>query len=152
MSDRYRFIDLDEQPFVVLIDTYGTAEIIGDDAVCKAKAAAVLTVVADVLAGEHTGQCFPSADAPSHSRSIEPLHTHASTLDAAARVWTDGTGHAWDLSLSWGDASGRAWSWRGILDSRGAPLMRSADDAEVRTLDVLRVESGPISPLSGGAA
>ncbi|MGW2708655.1 phiSA1p31-related protein [Streptomyces sp. NPDC001356] len=152
--DRHRIVDFTEHPLVVLIDTEGGAEIVGDDQVCKLKAAAVLRVVADVLASEHEqGQCRPPTRTPQWRRPAEPLIPHVSTLDRGRSLWTDGTGHVWDLSVPWGDAYGRSWRWTGDMDrTSGAPLMATEYRAEQQPLDVLRATFGPIAPLPGGAA
>lgn len=149
--DRHRIVDFTEHPFVVLVGVDGSAEIVGDDQVCKLKAAAVLRVVADVLANEHTqGPCTPPDRTPRWQRPDEPLMPHAGTLDRAARLWTDGTGHVWDLALAWRDAAGSTWSWAGRLDREGAPLMQSDDWPEVQPLDALRSLRGPMAPVSRG--
>ncbi|MGW7197511.1 phiSA1p31-related protein [Streptomyces chryseus] len=152
--DRFMFVDRDENPLVFLIDAHGDVEVHGDDRVCKLRAAAILRYVAAQFIAEHPrGACTPQPDAQGY-RPGEPLHSHAGTLDRDRKVWTDGTGHAWNLSLPWGDVDDRAWLWGGVLDSRGAPLMRTdaEGDGEVQPLDVVRSLYGPIAPLSGGAA
>jgi hypothetical protein len=152
--DRHRIVDFTEHPFVVLVGTDGSAEVVGDDQVCKLKAAAVLRVLADVLANEHPqAPCLPPARTPRWQRPDEPLMPHAGTLDRDAQLWTDGTGHVWNLALPWQDAAGSTWLWYGSLDGQGAPLMRSNDWPEPQPLDALRAVRGPISPVyRGGAA
>jgi hypothetical protein len=156
MSDifsRHRIIDFTEHPFVILVDTSGGAEIHGDDQVCKIKAATVLRVIADMLANEHPhGPCGPSERTPRWTRPDEPLHSNAGSLDRSAQVWTDGTGHAWDLSMPWQDAAGSTWLWYGSLDGQGAPLMRSNDHPTPEPLDALRALRGPIAPVHRGGA
>ena len=154
MFDRHRIVDVTEHPFVVLVATDGSAVIVGEDQICKLKAAAVLRVLSDVLASEHPqGACHPPARTPQWERPAEPLHPQASSLDRERRVWTDGTGHAWDLAVSWGDAYGRSWRWTGDLDrASGAPLMVTEYRAEAQPLDLLRAAFGPIAPLPGDAA
>jgi hypothetical protein len=152
--DRHRIVDFTEHPFVVLVDTDGNTEIVGDDQVCTLKAAAVLRALADILVSEHgKTPCTPPARVPQWKRPDEPLMPHASTLDREAQLWTDGTGHVWDLALPWQDAAGSTWLWYGSLDGQGAPLMRSNDCPDPQPLDALRALRGPLAPVyRGGAA
>ena len=153
-ADHFRFVDFTEHPLVLLVDADGNAELHGDDQQCKIRTAAILHVIADQLAAEHPlGRCRPRPAPTLWERPAEPLHSHAGTLDREARVWTDGTGHAWDLSVPWADAFGRSWRWTGELDrTSGGPLMRCEYRPETQTLDVLRALCGPIAPMLGGAA
>lgn len=153
-ADHFRFVDFTEHPFVLLIDADGNAELHGDDQVCKIKAAAILSVIARDLVAEHgPRRCAPPAEAPLWERPDEPLMPHAGTLDREAQVWTDGTGHVWNLALPWQDRAGSTWQWYGSLDGQGAPLMRSNDWPEPQPLDALRFLRGPMSPVyRGGAA
>lgn len=153
--DHFRFVDFTEHPIVLLVDAEGNAELHGDDQVCKARVASILQVIARDLVAEHEfehggGPCSPSAELGRWERPDEPLIAHGGTLDRAARLWTDGTGHVWDLALSWRDAAGSTWSWSGRLDGQGAPLMRSGDWAEAQPLDALRSLRGPMAPVSRG--
>lgn len=152
--DRHRIVDFTEHPFVVLVGADGSAEIVGDDQVCKLKGAAVLRVVADVLESEHErDRCHPPARGTQWIRPDEPLMPHAGTLDREAQLWTDGTGHVWNLALPWRDNTGSTWLWYGNLDRQGAPLMRSNDCPDPQPLDALRSLRGPMSPVyRGGAA
>ncbi|MFF3190513.1 phiSA1p31-related protein [Streptomyces misionensis] len=149
-----RLVDLTEHPLVLLVDTEGGAELIGEDTVCPIRTAALLRVIAaDLIASHPLGPCTPVPEPPTWERPAEPLYPQAGTLDRARSLWTDGTGHAWDLSVWWGDAYGRAWRWTGDLDrTSGVPMMRTEYRAEVQPLDVLRAVCGPIAPLAGGAA
>lgn len=152
--DHFRFIDQREHPFVVLLDVHGSAEILGENNVCKARAADVLRYVADVLDSEHgPGMCYPPSEPSQFGRPAEPLQVHAGTLDRERQVWTDGTGHVWDLSVPWRDNAGSTWLWYGRLDRQGAPLMWSNDWPESQPLDALRSLRGPMAPVyRGGAA
>lgn len=153
--DHFRFVDQREHPLVVLVDVHGSAEILGENTVCKARVADVLRVVADVMENEHgPGPCTPQAGpADGFGRRDEPLFPHAGTLDSERQVWTDGTGHAWDLSVPWRDNAGSTWLWYGRLDGQGAPMMRSNDWPEPQPLDSLRALRGPMAPVyRGGAA
>ncbi|WP_399142232.1 phiSA1p31-related protein [Streptomyces sp. NBUA17] len=151
--DRHRIVDFTEHPFVVLVGADGSAEIVGDDQVCKRQAARVLRVVADVLDSEHPqGRCTPTERTPQWSRPDEPLLPHAGMLDRAAQLWTDGTGHVWNLALPWQDSAGSTWLWYGSLDGQGAPLMRSNDWPEPQPLDALRSLRGPMVPVYRGGA
>lgn len=151
MTHRIRLVDFDEQPLVVLVDEDGVAEVYGDG-MCKLRAAAILRFVAAQLAAEHpAGACLPQPE-PQHDRPVEPLISHAGTLDRERRLWTDGTGHAWDLSLAWADVHERAWRWHGSLDRQGTPIMRSSDGSASEPLDVVRAVWGPLAPVIGGDA
>lgn len=158
MSDdlfaHFRLVDFHEHPFAVLVDAHGTAEIVGDDQVCKMQAATILQYVANVLIAEHgTGCCHPTPGVSGYARPAEPLHAQAGSLDRDAQLWTDGTGHVWDLSMPWQDNAGSTWQWYGSLDGQGAPLMRSNDWPEPQPLDALRYLRGPMVPVyRGGAA
>ncbi|WP_125262348.1 phiSA1p31-related protein [Streptomyces alboflavus] len=149
----FRFVDLDEQALVVLVERDGSYEV-QNPALCNRFAAALLRGIAEQLDASHPPHpCTPGDGAePHHERPAEPLISHAGTLDRERKMWTDGTGHAWDLSLPWTDAADRSWRWHGSLDRQGTPIMRSGDGAEVQPLDVVRALWGPIAPLSGGAA
>jgi hypothetical protein len=148
-----RFVDFTEHPFVLLVDVHGNAELHGDGQVCKLRAAALLRVIANDLAAEHPlGACTPEPDAEPWERPAESLHSQFGTLDAERALWTDGTGHVWNLSIPWGDAFGRSWRWHGVVDPlSGAPMMRCEYRFEAQPLDLLRALYGPIAPLSGGA-
>ncbi|MGW1587285.1 phiSA1p31-related protein [Streptomyces sp. NPDC002386] len=148
-----RLVDFTETPLVLLIDRDGNATLFGEESFCAIRTAAVLQVIArDLLAAHPLGRCRPVAEPTVWERPAEPLIPQAGTLDRERRVWTDGTGHAWDLAAVWGDVDDREWRWHGSLDGQGAPLMRSADGREVEPLDVVRALYGPIAPVAGGAA
>ena len=149
-----RLVDFTEHPLVLLVDTEGNAELIGEDTICPIRTAALLRVIAnDLIASHPLGRCTPSAEAPTWSRPAEPLIPQAGTLDRARSLWTDGTGHVWDLSVPWADAFGRAWQWTGQLDrTSGTPMMRCEYRPDTQPLDVLRAVCGPIAPMPGGAA
>ncbi|MEW1867003.1 phiSA1p31-related protein [Streptomyces caelestis] len=151
--DQHRIVDFTEHPFVVLIGVDGGAEIVGDDQVCKRQAARVLRILADVLESEHpNGPCHPAARTPQWTRPDEPLMPHGGSLDRDAQLWTDGTGHVWNLALPWRDSAGSTWLWYGSLDGQGAPLMRSNDWPEPQPLDALCYLRGPMAPVHRGGA
>src|SRR3546814_2142024 len=51
----------------------------------------------------------------------EPINAKGSTLDRERRVWTDGNGHTWDLTVTWADnETGNEWRWMGRVDGGGA--------------------------------
>ncbi|MDV6290287.1 phiSA1p31-related protein [Streptomyces sp. UP1A-1] len=157
MSDDFahvRLVDFTEHPVMLLVSTDGSAELIGEETMCKLQLAALLSIIArDLVAEAMTEECAPTGEPPVWERPDEPLLPHGGTLDRVARVWTDGTGHVWDLGVQWRDAYGRAWRWHGDLDrSSGAPMMRCEYRDDEQPLDVLRAMCGPIHPISGGAA
>lgn len=147
-----RLIDLNEQKLIVLLDGSGRMQF-GVRGMCKSLAAAVLRSLADRLDAEHPAfpcDWDPARDAPAGARPEEPLPTEGARLDPERRVWTDGTGHRWDLSVPWRDVVGVTWTWVGRMDGRGTPLMRADDGAEVEPLDLIRAVTGPITPAGEG--
>ncbi|MCX4615742.1 phiSA1p31-related protein [Streptomyces mirabilis] len=152
-ADHFRFVDFTEHPLVLLVDTDGNAELHGDDQMCKIQTAAILSTIARDLLAEHgPGRCRPSPDVPTWERPDEALAPYFGTLDRDAQLWTDGTGHVWNLALPWQDNAGSTWLWYGRLDGQGAPLMRSNDWPEPQPLDALRFLRGPMSPVRRGGA
>jgi hypothetical protein len=149
-----RLVDLTEHPLVLLVDTEGGAELIGEDTVCPIRTAALLRVIAaDLIASHPLGRCAPVPEPPTWDRPAEPLHPQAGALDRARRVWTDGTGHVWDLAVTWSDAFGDTWRWHGSLDQvSGVPILRCDQWPGAHPLDVLREGRGPIAPVVGGTA
>ncbi|MFE0533796.1 phiSA1p31-related protein [Streptomyces nigra] len=142
-----------EQRLVVLVDTAGRYEL-HTGKVCTLHAADFLEQLAAQLRASHPPhRCAPSATATSPAaRPDEQLLVADSRFDPSARVWTDGRGHAWDLSLTWVDMMGAEWRWRGVLDDRGAPLLRANKGVTVQSLDVVRALYGPLSPAPGDAS
>ncbi|MFG2458118.1 phiSA1p31-related protein [Streptomyces sp. NPDC048523] len=153
MTDAYRFVDMDEQALVVLIDRDGGLEV-QTGKICTVRAAEVLERLAARLRASHPPfPCFPSAAPnPTSERPDELLLAEGGRLDRSAKVWTDGRGHVWDLSLTWGDQYGAEWRWHGSLDSNGAPLLRANNGVTVQALDVVRTLYGPLAPVSGGVS
>lgn len=155
MSDFHaRLVDFTEHPFVVLVDREGNAELVGEDRLCPFRTAALLRVIANDLVASHPlGPCAPVVEPPYWERPAEPLNPHAGVLDRARKLWFDGTGHTWDLSVAWADAFGDTWRWHGVIDqASGAPILRCEQWPGAHPLDVLRAGRGPISPVRGGAA
>lgn len=146
-----RMIDLNEQLLVVTLDKSGTMRT-SVRGICPDMAAAILRRLAADIEADHPP--FPchwdeQRDAPEPAdRPDEPLPGDGARLDAERQVWTDGTGHTWDLSVPWDDAVSVRWVWTGRMDTSGVPLMR-ADDGEVESLDVIRAVVGPIAPGVG---
>lgn len=149
-----RLVDFTEHPLVLLVDTEGNAELIGEETLCPIRTAALLQVIArDLIASHPLGRCTPSPAAPTWSRPPEPLHPHAGILDRNRKLWIDGTGHVWDLSVPWADVNGDTWRWHGVIDqASGAPILRCDQWPGAHPLDVLRAGRGPIFPVAGGAA
>ena len=147
-----RLIDLNEHPLVVMLDRSGRMQT-SVRGMCNSLAASVLRALADDLDATHPPfpcDWDPARDAPAGDRPDEPLPTNGARLDAERQVWTDGTGHRWDLSVTWEDAVKVRWQWTGRMDAQGAPLMRADDGAEVESLDVIRAVVGPIAPAGEG--
>ncbi|MEV8349016.1 phiSA1p31-related protein [Streptomyces niveus] len=145
---KIKFIDYDEHALVVTVTREGATSVVAP-LMCDSSAADVLRKIADQLDAAHPPYpCTPGAYEP------DPQHEHAElgtggTLDAERRVWTDGTGHVWDLAATWGDAAGLRWRWTGQLTSSGIPWMRAGDDVDEQPLDVVRTVHGPIAPTAG---
>ncbi|MCZ1009933.1 phiSA1p31-related protein [Streptomyces lydicus] len=152
MIPKIRMLDLDEHALVLTMNKTGEVEVI-NPGMCDALAAAVLRTIADQLIAAHPPYpCTPDAEPEQqHDRPPEPVTGHGSRLDTDRKVWTDGRGHAWDLSLKWGDAAGGVWRWTGVLDRAGTPMMRATDGDGREPLDVVRSLYGPIAPLGGAA-
>jgi hypothetical protein len=152
VTDAYRFVDMDEQALVVLVDRDGRLEV-QTGKICTVRAAEVLEQLAARLRASHPPfPCFPpAAPNPTPERPDGLLLGEGSRLDRSAKVWTDGRGHTWDLSLTWGDVTGVEWRWHGSLDSSGAPLLRANNGVTVQSLDVVRALYGPLAPLAEGA-
>ncbi|WP_431784376.1 phiSA1p31-related protein [Streptomyces chumphonensis] len=151
-TPRIRMLDLDEYAFVLTVTTDGVGHLT-NPRMCDAVTADVLRRFADQLDAAHPPySCDPSSEPePQHERLDEPLNGRSGVLHSDRSVWTDGRGHRWDLSLTWGDVTERAWQWTGVLDRVGTPMMRAAD-GERASLDVVRALYGPIAPFVGGAA
>lgn len=153
MTGDFRFIDFDEQRLVILVDPDGRYEV-KKSKMCDAAAAEMLTAIAQQLVEQHgPTPCNPAAepDQPK-GRPLESLDSAQGELDRDRKLWRDGRGHMWDLSLSWRDAADRPWRWQGVLDSQGAPIMRSEDGVDRQPLDAVRALYGPLVPSSGSAA
>jgi hypothetical protein len=146
-----RMIDLNEHPLVVIFNDDGSAHV-AHHGMCPTLSAEWLERLAAVMREQHPP--FPChwirAEEEPADRPVEPTVARDGSLDAAAKVWTDGTGHRWDLSVSWDDVTGVRWQWTGSVDSNGAPLMRSTfEGGEIQPLDVIRAITGPIAPAVG---
>ncbi|MFJ3587492.1 phiSA1p31-related protein [Streptomyces sp. NPDC090231] len=149
---RIKLIDLDEYVLVVTVAHDGSTTV-ANPGICDAAAADVLrSIAAQLDAGHPPYPCNPGAEpAPQHDHA-EPLDAPNGSLDTERRVWTDGTGHVWDLSARWAAAETEPeWEWSGGLDHQGTPVMRAVGADDVReSLDVLRTLYGPIFPAVGG--
>jgi hypothetical protein len=133
VTDAYRFVDMDEQALVVLVDRDGRLEV-QTGKICTVRAAEVLEQLAARLRASHPPfPCFPpAAPNPTPERPDGLLLGEGSRLDRSAKVWTDGR-------------------WHGSLDSSGAPLLRANNGVTVQSLDVVRALYGPLAPLAEGA-
>lgn len=148
---KIRLIDYDEYALVLTITRRGRAEI-GHPGVCAFTAGELLRTLAEKIEADHgPDACDPAAEVPDEALNSQPLDARNGSLDDESKVWTDGRGHRWDLSITWVDVVGVLWRWTGRLDRLGAPLMRSAwnDGEDDQPLDVLRAVVGPISPVAG---
>lgn len=148
---RIKLIDLDEFVLVLTVARDGSTTVF-NPTICDSAAAEMLRSIAAQLDADHPPYpCSPGSEpAPQHDHA-EPLDGPNGSLDAERRVWTDGTGHVWDLSGRWAAAETvPEWEWSGRLDHRGTPVMRAVGSDVCESLDVLRTLYGPISPALGG--
>ncbi|MFE5658329.1 phiSA1p31-related protein [Streptomyces sp. NPDC056517] len=149
-----RMIDLNEQLLVVTLDRSGVMRT-SVRGMCNDMAASVLRGLAEQLEADHPP--FPcdwdeQRDAPAPAyRPAEPLPSEGARLDRAAKVWTDGAGHAWDLSVPWEDSTSLQWVWSKRMDTSGVPIMKTTSYGKTITepLDVLRAAAGPLKPVAG---
>lgn len=146
-----KIIDFDSVAVVVTVESDGSYSAKAN--ICNSLAAELLHGIADRLRAEHPPYPCDEPD-PQHERprDVEPADPRGGRLDRNRRVYVDPRGHAWDLSLKWGDIDDRVWTWHGSTDGLGEPILRTVDDEETQPLGVLLALYGPISPLSGGAA
>ncbi|MFE2747359.1 phiSA1p31-related protein [Streptomyces scopuliridis] len=148
---RIRLIDFDEHALVLTVTRAGAVMVV-NPRMCDTGTAELLHDIADQLAAAHPPYpCNPGAEPDAQHDYDEPLNGRHGRLDAERKVWTDGTGHAWDLSVTWlAAATEVAWEWTGRLDGLGTPVMRAVGSHSVHEpLDVLRAVYGPISPTGG---
>lgn len=147
-----RLLDLNAHRLVITLSAGGRMDTFLRR-MCPSAAADLLRGIADQLDEQHPA--FPChwderRDEPAPAvEPDEPTVAREGSLDDERRVWTDGTGHRWDLSVPWDDVTGTRWQWTGRVDRKGAPLMRSADGVETEPLDVIRAITGPIAPAVG---
>lgn len=147
---KIKVIDFGEYALALLVAHNGATEIV-NPGMCDHRAADMLRDLADQLDALHPPHpCSPGAEPdPQHDRAEQPLREALSSLDADRKLWTDGTGHTWDLSVAWGNSAGLQWRWTGQLTTGGVPWMRTADGVDEQPLDVVRTVHGPIAPTAG---
>ncbi|MFF9690274.1 phiSA1p31-related protein [Streptomyces sp. NPDC014623] len=148
---RIQLIDHAEHALVVTLTREGRLTV-AYPGFCGAAAAEVLRDVADRLIEAHgPAVCHPDAEPEPQHDSAETLGQGGS-LDADRAVWTDGTGHAWDLSVTWGSAGNLRWWWTGGHTEAGVPLMRTGDGTDEQPLDLVWALYGPLFPTAGDRA
>lgn len=156
MTDQHNPITPGEYDLALTVDADG-AIVLHHSSMCDHVAAYALRLAAAALDARHSDTpCRPPRleDLVDDDTLIEvPLNSSDGRLDADRRVWIDGAGHAWDLSLPWCDVTDREWRWTGRLDRGGrAPLMLACDTSgETEPLDAVRALYGPIAPAGGDA-
>jgi hypothetical protein len=143
-------VGADGEAVIVVVQADGSYRVHADG-VCKAIAAELLRGIADRLRAEHGP--FPCRPRPTgrQPREDEAADPYAGSLDRERKVWRDGRGDSWDLSLRWADQTDSVWEWHGTTGQFGEPILR-CEDGETQPLGTLRAMYGPITPLSGGAA
>lgn len=150
---RIRLIDYEELPLVLTMGPNGMVEA-SHPGMCKIEAARILRRVAAQMVASHAPDaCTPDDEQPiPEHRPAEPVDASGSSLDRERRVWSDGTGHTWDLSVTWADQeTGNEWRWMGRVDRSGAPVLHAVGYPGIsESLDVLRAMYGPIYPAVGG--
>lgn len=143
-------IDLDTAAVVVTVLPDGSYTARAN--ICNALAADLLHGIAERLRNEHPPYPCTPPEQHDRPREDEAADPQAGRLDHERRVYVDPRGHAWDLSLKWGDIDDRVWAWHGTTGQFGEPILHTVDDEETQPLGVLLALYGPIAPLSGGAA
>lgn len=145
-----RLIDYDEYRLVLTITPEGEARVI-NPGMCDITTATMLRRVAERLEADHPPvECEPTENTVEPERPAEPAEVSGSRLDTGRKVWTDGRGHAWDLSIPWADeATANVWRWTGALARGGAPMMHAAGTSVQEPFDVIHVMYGPMSPVVG---
>ncbi|MGC4946214.1 phiSA1p31-related protein [Streptomyces sp. DT224] len=135
-----RIVDMDEHVLVLTVTNDGrsTLEFPG---LCGEGAAALLRELADRVEASH------GPDACRHH--APPSMPAGGTLDTERRVWTDGSGHAWDLSITWRAVDGVEWRWTDRCSGDGVPVMRAGSGPTEQTLDVVWSLYGPLAPVAG---
>lgn len=147
---RIRVIDCDEYRLIVTLGRDGKLRV-SHTGMCATVAADLMRHIADRLEDDHPPRkCDPSDETDTEpDQPMAPAPGYGSVLDPEARLWLDGAGHTWDLSLTWEDAAGEQWRWTGRRDGLGVPTMRPLLGGETQPLDTLRVVGGPTVPVAG---
>jgi len=148
---RIQLIDYAEHALVVTVTREGLLTV-AHPGVCGVGAAEILRDVAERLIEAHgPAVCRPGAEPePQHDR--EEILAEGGALDTDRGVWTDGTGHAWDLSVTWGAAGDMRWRWTGEQNGFGVPLMRAGKGSEPQPFDLVWSLYGPLHPTAGDRA
>lgn len=148
---RIQLIDHAEHVLVVTLTREGLLTV-AHPRLCGVAAAEILRDVAERLIEAHgPAACHPVAEPePQHDTGV--TLGQGGTLDAERGVWTDGTGHAWDLSVTWASAGDLRWRWTGECDDAGTPLMRTGDGVDEQSFDVVWALYGPLVPTAGDRA
>jgi hypothetical protein len=148
---RIKLIDLDEFPLVVMVRADGTATV-SAPTICDGAAADLLRSIAADLDALHPPFACSPGDTPAPQPEADETLGKGGALDTDRKVWTDGTGHAWDLSVTWGSAGNLRWWWTGGHTEAGVPLMRTGDGTDEQPLDLVWALYGPLFPTAGDRA
>nr|WSS66774.1 phiSA1p31-related protein [Streptomyces sp. NBC_01177] len=146
-----KLIDYAEHALVVTVTRDGLLTV-AHPGFCGVIAADMLRDIADRLIEAHgPAVCAPGAEPEPQHDQAETLG-QGGTLDADRKVWTDGTGHAWDLSVTWGSAGDMRWRWTGECSDAGVPLLQTGEGTEPQPLDLVWALYGPLVPTAGDRA
>lgn len=148
---RIKLIDLDEYPLVVMVRADGTATVSAPN-ICDGAAADLLRSIAADLDAQHPPFVCTPGDKPEPQHDREEILAEGGALDAERRVWTDGTGHAWDLTVTWGSSGDMRWRWTGDCTDVGVPLLQTGEGSAPQPLDLVWALYGPLFPTAGDRA
>lgn len=148
---RIKLIDLDEYPLVVMVRRDGTATV-SAPSVCDGVAADLLRNIAADLDAQHPPYVCSPGDTREEQPDAADTLGEGGELDADRQVWTDGTGHAWDLSVTWGSAGNLRWRWTGEQNDAGMPLMRTGEGTEAQPFNLVWALYGPLYAAAGDRA
>lgn len=145
---KIRQIDMDEQVLVLTVGRDGLSSV-SHRGICAASAAEVLRDIAEQLMAGHS----PIPCNPAEPEVSKPeIRGEGGSLSIDRQVWTDGTGHAWDLSVTWGSVGSLRWRWTGGCTESDVPLMRTGDGSDEQPFDLVWALYGPLFPMVGDRA
>ncbi|RPK76390.1 hypothetical protein EES45_23140 [Streptomyces sp. ADI97-07] len=149
---RIKLIDFDEHALVVTVTRSGIASVV-HPSMCGVAAAATLRDLAEQIEAAHSATvCAPDAEPEAQQPAQPETLGLGGAFDADREVWTDGTGHAWDLTVTWGSVGNLRWRWTGGTTEAGVPLMRTGEGTEPQPFDLVWALYGPLFAAAGDRA